>query len=1301
MTRSIVKVGLAALLLALVPSLALAQGGATSSITGIVEDTQGGVIPGALATASHDATGVKYTAYSAGDGGFTIPSIPIGTYTVTVTLQGFKNAVLKGVTVSAASPANVRAKLEVGGLSETVTVEAASAMIQTQTSVAATTINTNQILNLPVGSRNTLDFVQFLPGVQTTGGVRDSTVAGLPQSTIAITVDGVSVQDNFLKTTDGFFARMSPRLDSVEEVTLTTAAQGADASGQGATQIKFTTRSGTNQYVTSLYHFYQNDRLNSNSYSNRVRGLPKGPETLYQGGGRIGGPLVLPGVYDGRGKAFFFTNYEHLYEPDTTTTTSILMLPHAQTGLFRYPGNPAGVNVLALAAANGLLSTPDPVIAQLLTDIRNSTASGAVGVFSAVTGDLNVERYQFQQKAESNNKFPTVRLDYNINDKHRLSFSTNRNYILSTPDTTNTRTRTFPGFPNFGEQASVRYQITTTLRSTLGANLVNEFRLGGSGGPTQFSPSINVGMFTGPLANQAGYDLNISTFNNVNNQAITDATRSTSRSSREPTTRTVENTLTWLKGSHSISTGFSYTGLGAWLDSGNETTTINFDVLDGDPARAIFNNTANFPGSTGNDRTNARALYAVLVGSVSSVSGTARRAVDGDYVYNGRSFQEGRLRQYDTFFQDSWRIRPNLSVNLGLRYALQPSFFPLNSSYSGATVNEIWGISGFVPGCEFRDPVGTGCNIFKPGVTPGTRPFYSPLDGGTKIYKTDKDNIAPSLGVNYTPDLGRVAGLRTIFGAQSESSFSAGWVRSYSRLGMDSFTGRLDNNPGLNLDANRTVGNGNLGALPLYFRNGYLGGPPKCSESNNATGCMIDRPTYPFFNNNDTGSITMFDPNIQIEYADTYTAAWQRQVSRNFSAEIRYVGTRGNDFWSLMDYNEDNIHSNGFVDEFRLAQQNLVSHIAAGCGQTGAPVCSFAYRGAGTGTSPLPTYLAYFSGLPSTRASDASVYTSTNWTSGTFVNDLGLYTANVFNAAGDLQDDATRRANAITAGLPANFFVANPNMLGGAQVVTNDSFTRYNSMQLQLRRRLANGFSFDMNYVYGKGWVSNFDSFRVARVLEPDTDDVRHAFKGNWIFQVPVGRGKRFGTDMNAWLDGFAGGWMFSGTFRIQSGNLQDLGNIRVVGMTHDEVRDLFNHRQVSPDIAYTWPQDIIDETIKAFSTSATSATGYGALGPPSGRYFAPASNPGCFETISTDRGDCGVRSLIVRGPMRFQMDWSFRKNIPFGGRRVFELSVDIFNPFNFVQWGGDLGLSTTLANWQPGLPGSRRTMQIGTRFTF
>jgi hypothetical protein len=372
----------------------------------------------------------------------------------------------------------------------------------------------------------------------------------------------------------------------------------------------------------------------------------------------------------------------------------------------------------------------------------------------------------------------------------------------------------------------------------------------------------------------------------------------------------------------------------------------------------------------------------------------------------------------------------------------------------------------------------------------------------------------------------------------------------------------------------------------------------------------------------------------------------------------------------------------------------------------GGPACSFAYLGPNTGTNPLPIYLAFFSGLPSAQAGNQANYTSTLWTTSNFVNPLGAYTSNVFTPAGTdsnsgLAGNATRQANSIAAGLPVNFFRVNPDMTGGARAVTNGGGTRYNSFQLIVRRRFANGFQFDANYVFGNGYTDDRFSFRVPRILTRETDDVVHALKGSWVFQIPVGRGKRFGTDMNPWLDGLAVGWMFSGTARIQSGDMSDMGNIRVVGMTIEEAQAAFQLRKVNDALAYSWPEDIINESIKAFSTSSTSPTGYGSLGPPSGRYFAPAQSPTCIETVSTAYGECGVRSLILRGPMRVQMDWSFRKSIPFGGKRVFELSVDVFNPLNYTQWGSTVGLSSNIENWDIGLPGSSRRMQIGTRFTF
>ena len=253
-------------------SPAYAQGGgATTSLSGTVTDASGGVIPGANVVVRNNATNTEYQASTNENGHFTVPAIDAGSYTVTVTLMGFKTAVLSDVRVNASVPATVKVALEVGGLEETVTVQGGSEIIQTQTPAVTATIDANQILKLPTGSRSGLDFVALLPGVNTPGGPggnRNSTVNGLPQNTINITLDGMSVQDNHLKTTDGFFARVSPRLDAIEEVTVSTAAQDASSTGQGAVQIRFVTRSGSNTLSGSSYFYLRHHKLNANNWIN-------------------------------------------------------------------------------------------------------------------------------------------------------------------------------------------------------------------------------------------------------------------------------------------------------------------------------------------------------------------------------------------------------------------------------------------------------------------------------------------------------------------------------------------------------------------------------------------------------------------------------------------------------------------------------------------------------------------------------------------------------------------------------------------------------------------------------------------------------------------------------------------------------------------------------------------------------------------------------------------------------------------------------------------------------------------------
>jgi hypothetical protein len=471
---------------------------------------------------------------------------------------------------------------------------------------------------------------------------------------------------------------------------------------------------------------------------------------------------------------------------------------------------------------------------------------------------------------------------------------------------------------------------------------------------------------------------------------------------------------------------------------------------------------------------------------------------------------------------------------------------------------------------------------------------------------------------------------------------------------------------------------------------------------------MLAAPEYPLSNQTATGSVNIFDPNLQVPYSDTWTAAYQRSIGQKQAIEIRYIGTRSRQQWENFNYNEADILNNGFLDEWRLAQQNLQASIAAGCGGTGQPACSFAYKGPQSGTYPLPIYLAFFSGIPKSQAGDASKYTSSNWTNSSFVNPLAAYGGSPFTPAGTsstsgLAGDPARQANSIAAGLPANFFRVNPDMLGGANATGNRGFSRYNSMQLQYRRRLSGGLQFDANYTFGKGFESTHYSFRVPRLFTRVTGtegDITHAFKATGVYELPFGQGRRFFNGVNRLTDYFIGGWQMSGTTRVQSGRLADLGNVRVVGMTMDEVQKAFGFRKVSDTIVYYWPQDIIDETIKAFSTSATTASGYGSLGAPSGRYFAPANSPACTETINSSYGDCGVRELILTGPMFLSFDLSARKRIKVTSRVTYEFSLDVFNVLNHVNWNPTTGVgNTTLANWQAGLPTNARTMQIGTRF--
>jgi hypothetical protein len=841
--------------------------------------------------------------------------------------------------------------------------------------------------------------------------------------------------------------------------------------------------------------------------------------------------------------------------------------------------------------------------------------------------------------------------------------------------------------------------FSANLNSTLSPSMVNEVKYGMSGGATLFSPDIVADMFSSPLANQGGYQLNI------NAAGIRNPGPGAGISAREASTKFIDQKLNWLKGAHSVSLGTTYTHADVWLETGTRVPSISFSTPNGDPAQAMFN-TTNFPGSSSDQRNAARDLYAVLTGHISQIGGTARlNPSTGQYEYLGTSRQEGRLRELDFYIQDNWKVRSNLSLNVGLRYAIQLPFYARNGSYSTVTLDDAWGISGNVPGCDPSAPTIETCNLFKQGVTPGTVPTYKNLGEGVKAYDTDLNNWAPSVGVNWTPTA-ESGFLRKVLGEQGDTSLSAGWSRGYERHGMSDFTGVFGNNQGIEVNANRSTANSNLGTLPLLLRDGNLGPPASCGSGPVTAACIPVSPTYPIATTG-TGSVNMFDPNLQVPYSDSWTVGYARALGRRSAIEVRYIGTRNREQWTAYNYNELNILDNGFLDEFKRAQNNLYANIAAGRGE------SFAYFGPGTGTAPLPIYLAYLRGTPFSQGGNcadptacAALYAGTAWTNSNFVNPLSRFNPNPFTPAGTnsntgLQGTAAQRTNAVAAGLPRNFFLANPDALGGANVTGHGGYTKFNGVQAQFRRRLSDGLQFDMNYAYGTAWESSRYSFRVDRILTRNTGgegDVTHAFKGTFMYELPFGQGKRYGTDVSGLVNSFIGNWQVSGTWRIQTDALEDLGNVRIVGMTADEARDAFKLRKVSDSEMYYWPQDIIDNTIKAFSRDINGFT----RGEPTGRYFAPANYDNCIETINNNYGDCGERSFVVTPQWFRAFDLSFVKEVRLTGRKNLQFRVDMLNALDMVIFNPETGIgNTTLADWQVTGADSSRTIQLVARFNW
>ena len=205
------------------------------------------------------------------------------------------------------------------------------------------------------------------------------------------------------------------------------------------------------------------------------------------------------------------------------------------------------------------------------------------------------------------------------------------------------------------------------------------------------------------------------------------------------------------------------------------------------------------------------------------------------------------------------------------------------------------------------------------------------------------------------------------------------------------------------------------------------------------------------------------------------------------------------------------------------------------------------------------------------------------------------------------------------------------------------------------------------NYVWAKAFGSTRLTLRRDRIKDLGVT-APHAFKMNWVYELPIGRGRAWLADMNPVIDRFIGGWDFYGVGRVQSGDLHDFGNVRLIGMTPEDLQAAYQLRFDDANrIVYALPDDIITNTIAAFNTSATSSTGYSSTyGAPTGRYVAPANTADCIQVVS---GDCAPRHYYVRGTPFINFDLSLVKRVRFTESKNFEIRGEFLNAFNNINF--------------------------------
>ena len=707
-TKGIFRAALAAFCFLCLP-LALAWGqAATGTVVGTVTDPSQAVIPGAQVFVTNTATGVVSLGQTDKNGHFEVDNLQIGSYAVTVSHSGFQKTTTQAQTLQINQTLNFKISLPLGASTQSVTVEAAVAGVETRNVTVGTTITGDSIHDLPLNGRNVLSLAQLQPGVTPANpAVGGFSVAGGRPDSITYLLNGG--MDNDLLDNGVVF---NPNPDAVQEFRLLTSNYTAEYGRNGAGVISIEIKPGTNQYHGSAFDFVRNGDLNANDFFRNLNGVARDQLKRNQFGGTIGGPITIPHVVNGANKLFFFASYQGQRQSDVefqnqtpTFTPAELAGDFSQAG----PNGGPDPSVAAFLQANPFFALDGGADAKIDPAKINPVATNFIKAGLIPTDPSGL--INSVGSAQDNNNQTLGRVDYDPGSRDR--------FTLTVGGTRERRLIPFPGGTNVSgwPDATTNYSYYTGIGQvhTFSPAVVNEFHF-----TVQRSNSLQdkpAASLPGPAALGFGVtpDLPIAPPNLDWDSGLTLGFSVQGPSNLVGTTWVYSDAVTWVHGNNSWKFGG---GFSAYQQN------MAFDF--------IGNGDYSFSASGGNGPIGSGNSFADFLLGIPT------------------QLQEGpnapsNIRQKTSygFIQDDWRMTNSLTWSLGLRY-----------EYSTPKIDTQGREFGLLPGVQSQVFANAPLGLVFPG-DPGE-------PNGSNF--ADKDNFAPRIGFAWSPGGSGTTSVRGGFG---------------------------------------------------------------------------------------------------------------------------------------------------------------------------------------------------------------------------------------------------------------------------------------------------------------------------------------------------------------------------------------------------------------------------------------------------------------------------------------------------------------------------------------------------------